>query len=308
MGSTPDLPPSYTEATSTTTTSPPPPRELLDPATGLPPNSPLTLHLRSLPSRLHAAQRARDTAAASRAADLTALLLPHVEEFLADVVSRGGDVKTAELTLVPAAVVPAGAEVSGVRERVRAGEVVRVAHVEVGEDWESDGKTGRGDKKGKGGEEDEALRTVVERPFDGEWGRFDTERRAEMGEDGDAPEKALWFRDEDMARRIAGYLRPEPNLQRKQVQAVVVEKKQEGKEEKSGRWGLGLFGKGKKKEPLVAPPVGTPPGVAARTEVDEEVVKMTVKAEEVTLRRENEFGVWETKTGWGVVVTVKVKS
>ncbi|KAL2270695.1 hypothetical protein VTJ83DRAFT_66 [Remersonia thermophila] len=307
MGLTPDpdLPPSYAEATTTSTAAAlSPSLHTLDPATGLPPNSPLTLHLRALPARLQAAQRARDTAAASRAADLTTLLLPHVEAFLADVASGGADIKTAELTLVPAGAVPPGAEVSGVRERAKAGELVRVVCVEVVEGWQSEQQGGKGEEKKNSGE-DATLQRVVERPFDGEWGRFDTERRAELGEDAEAPEKALWFRDEDLARRIAAYLRPEPNLQRKQVQAAVVEKKQE---EKAGRWGLGLFGKSKKKEPLVAAPDGTPPGVAAKVEVDEELVKMTVKADEITLRRENEFGVWETKTGWGVVVRVKVKT
>ena len=34
---------------------------------------------------------------------------------------------------------------------------------------------------------------------------------------------------------------------------------------------------------------------------------MTARAEEVTFRRENEMGIWESKTGWGVVVRVLLR-
>jgi hypothetical protein len=34
---------------------------------------------------------------------------------------------------------------------------------------------------------------------------------------------------------------------------------------------------------------------------------MTVRANEVTFRKENEFGVWETRNGVAVVVTIKVR-
>ncbi|KAL2125647.1 hypothetical protein VTJ04DRAFT_2012 [Mycothermus thermophilus] len=300
----PDLPPSYTEAT-TSSASP----AGLDPATGLPPNSPLTLHLRSLPERLQAARRAKNTAASARAADLTTLCLPHIESFLADVISRAGEVSSAELTLVPAGVVPKGAEISDFKERVKAGELIRVVHIEPRREESEKGA----DKKkteqpstSQQGDEDPTFYKAVERGFD-EWGWFDTDRRVEMGEEPEAPEKTLWFRDEDMANRIASYLRPEPNLKRKHVQAIVVERKQEEEEQKGG-WKFALFGKGKKKkEPLVAPPPVLPPGITQTSTEEDDLVKMTVKAEEVTFRRENEFGIWETKTGWGVVVSVKVK-
>jgi hypothetical protein len=40
---------------------------------------------------------------------------------------------------------------------------------------------------------------------------------------------------------------------------------------------------------------------------EDDAVKMTVRAEEVTFRRENDFGVWESMSGWGIVVTVRVR-
>ncbi|AEO68457.1 uncharacterized protein THITE_2170766 [Thermothielavioides terrestris NRRL 8126] len=112
-----------------------------------------------------------------------------------------------------------------------------------------------------------------------------------------------------MARRLAAYLRPEPNLERKRVQAAVVEKKAAEKEKSGwGRWGLGG---GRKKSvgetsPVAPSPVSPTlpsPGPAG----EDGSVKMTVRADEVTFRRENEFGIWESKTGWGIVVTVTVR-
>ena len=110
--------------------------------------------------------------------------------------------------------------------------------------------------------------------------------------------------------RLAGYLRPEPSLERKHVQAVVVEKK----EEKSG-WGRFGFGGSSRKKSVAEPlpsslsPVPTPtPGLMSPTigGAENDSVKMTVRAEEVTFRKENDFGVWESRSGFGIVIVVKV--
>jgi hypothetical protein len=34
---------------------------------------------------------------------------------------------------------------------------------------------------------------------------------------------------------------------------------------------------------------------------------MVVRADEVTFRKENDFGVWESRTGYGIVVRIRVK-
>ncbi|KAK4101251.1 hypothetical protein N658DRAFT_496547 [Parathielavia hyrcaniae] len=112
-----------------------------------------------------------------------------------------------------------------------------------------------------------------------------------------------------MAMRLAAYLRPEPSLERKQVRAVVEERKAVEKEKSGwGRWGLG-GGKKKVAEPslsVTAPAVS--PGLSSPgSGAEDDSVKMTVRAEEVTFRKENEFGLWESRTGWGIVVTIKVK-
>lgn len=327
-------PPSYSEATITASATPSP----LVPSnsntstststlttTGLPLPSPLTTHLRSLPARLRATQLARQTAQAAHDFDLTSLLVPPIEAFLADLTSsyppssvavgRQAIPAVAELTLVPASAVPAGAEMSGAGERRREGEVVRVVRVAVnlgGPDGAGEkGEKGRGAEKGDGDADRRRRGSYEDRSRDrqgfDEWGRFDTDDGAGAGErDG-----GWWFRDEEMARRLAVYLRPEPDMRRKRVQAAVVEQKKVVKEEKSGwgRWGFGGSSKKKGAEqafPVVPPPVS--PGLPSPASgSDDDSVTMTVRAEEVTFRNENDFGVWESRTGWGIVVTVRVK-
>ncbi|KAL2166087.1 hypothetical protein VTG60DRAFT_3295 [Thermothelomyces hinnuleus] len=192
----------------------------------------------------------------------------------------------------------------------------------------SGGPGGRGgDKKGGGGGSSSSLRQEIITEF-GDWGRFDSSEGVEGGSSGsDAAWDAggggesWWFGDEDMARRLAAYLRPEPDLERKRVQASVVENRTAApsKEKPSGwvRWGLGV-GSGRKKAaerassgPMPSPvsPVNpaSSPGPPAAAVGEDDAITMAVRAEEVTFRWENDFGLWESKTGWGIVVTLTMR-
>jgi len=310
-----DLPPTYTEATTITASSPPyPSPSTTNPSTGLPFDSPLTTHLRTLPSRLRANQQAHKTLQAAHDSELTAQIIPHIEAFLADLTSLPRVPPVAELTLVPASAVPVGSALSGAAERRREGEVVRVARVDVEHVVFDDGFSTR-EEKGKRGvvsdggdaDGDGDGRRVREVGFD-EWGRFDTDGNDKSAKGGG--EKGWWFTDEEMARRLAVYLRPEPDLGRKRVQAAVVEQKKVVKEEKSvwGKLGFGS-GKGKKaaEQPSPLVPTVSPGPASPRPAGEDDSVRMTVRAEEVTFRWENDFGVWEGKTGWGILVDVRVK-
>ncbi|KAL2017975.1 hypothetical protein VTK56DRAFT_1507 [Thermocarpiscus australiensis] len=324
-----DLPPSYTEATSS-----------IIPTNILLPTSPLTTHLRTLPARLRATQQARTTAQQARdIAVVTRLLAPGVEAFLADLAAampRGVRPPfVAELTLVPAAAVPHGWAMSGAAERRKEGEVVRVVRVDGDgelEKWmtmtttqpqqrpggeDSKGRRGLGGGGDERGEDDDDKdddgvgggSAAAEAAFD-EWGRFETDEMGHGG-GGGAAANTWWFKDEDMARRLAAYLRPEPAPGRKTVQpqAVVAEKAPVVKEEKSGwRWGLGVSSRRKSEKQSSSPtlPSSSPPATSHAAAGPDDSVKMTVRAEEVTFRKENDFGVWESRSGFGIVVTVRV--
>ncbi|KAK4132131.1 hypothetical protein BT67DRAFT_457551 [Trichocladium antarcticum] len=139
--------------------------------------------------------------------------------------------------------------------------------------------------------------------FDG-WGRFDTDDAGGGPGDGERVTEAWWwFRDEAMARRLALYLRPEPDLGRRRVQAVVVEQKAA---KSIWPWSRrkSTGGQTSPTSPTLPSPGLPSPGEA---EADDSVT-MTVRADEVTFRKENAFGVWESRTGFGIVVTVRVRA
>ncbi|KAK4183357.1 hypothetical protein QBC35DRAFT_478236 [Podospora australis] len=317
-----ELPPTYTEAvtspgrplataltgTSTTSSNDAPSSVRLPSSITGTLTSPLTNHLRSLPARMSRAQQTRATEQASKDLDLITLLVPHIEAFLSDLGDRERIPPSAELTLVPAVALPSGWIMTGAAERRKEGEVVKVLKINFALQ-KTESSTPQGEKGGAPGryeheetyndDGDDTESSRQKEPGFDEWGRFDCEETDSTGSD---ETKWLWFKDEGMARRLATYLRPEPNLERKHVQAVVVEKK----EQKS------LFkGWGKKKEPAPTPGLPgplSPASPGAPPMENEDKVKMTVRAREVTFRKENDFGVWEGRSGFGIVVTVRISS
>ncbi|KAJ6439322.1 NAD-dependent epimerase/dehydratase family protein [Purpureocillium lavendulum] len=112
-----------------------------------------------------------------------------------------------------------------------------------------------------------------------------------------ADEGTMWWDDEDTARRLAKFLCPEgpvPNLERLAVRAHVKEAK------KASRWGV--F-KRDAPQPSTLPPRQAAP---TKSPTAEEDISMVVEADEVTFRRENEMGIWESRTGWGILVRVRL--
>ncbi|KAK0724509.1 hypothetical protein B0H67DRAFT_598098 [Lasiosphaeris hirsuta] len=310
-----DLPPTYTESTNTTTTTT---NQDLPPSLTSYYTSPITTHLSSLPSRLRAAQAAHLTTQASRDLDIITRLAPAVETFLRDLTSSArAPPAVAELTLIPAAAVPRGWALSGAAERRREGEAVRVVRVDSGKEdsKRSSGGASGGSKAVEAGyvarddgeddsDGDGRARGNGEEPGFDEWGRFNG-GEGDGGESASVPTSWWYFRDERMARRLAGYLQPkaEVKTERRQIQQAVVDAK---KQPSGWRWGRKKSGSESVSAPAAAspPPFSPSPSPAAETE---DRVNMTVRAMEVTFRKENDFGVWESRNGFGIVVTVKVK-
>ncbi|KAM7212151.1 hypothetical protein V8F06_012476 [Rhypophila decipiens] len=311
-----EVPPSYYESISPSTPAYTPPssssissrgnNELVHPSSSI--TSPLTTHLHNLPIRMRANQEARVTEQAAQDVEIIALLAPHVEKFMVDLGSLARIPTRAELTLVPGTMVPKGAKMSGAAERRREGEVVRVVRVEfprLKKEDSGDNKKG-GERYGNGYPSEKGMRDNSradngggvfddsdederdESGFD-EWGRFDTE----AGE-GATKENPWFFRDEAMAHRLARYLGPEPNLDRRHIQAVVAATS-------SSRSGWSRWGR--KKQQAVPKSVNSPMLSPGETEQ----ASMTVRVEEVVFRVVNDFGIYESLSGFGIVVTVKIR-
>ncbi|KAK3348721.1 hypothetical protein B0T25DRAFT_228218 [Lasiosphaeria hispida] len=309
---TDDLPPTYTESTTTTSTPDLPP-SLTSYYT-----SPITTHLSSLPARLRAAHAAHLTTQASRDLEIITRLAPAVETFLRDLTSSArAPPAVAELTLVPAAAVPRGWALSGAAERRREGEAVRVVRVDSGkedpakpsggskaveagyaarndDDDDDDDDDSDGDGRARGNGDGE--------PGFDEWGRFN-DGDGDGGESAGVPASWWYFRDEGVARRLAGYLQPkaEVKTERRQIQQAVLDAKKQ-----SSGWRWGRKKSGSESAPAASSPPPFSPSPAPVVEADDRV-NMTIRAMEVTFRKENDLGVWETRNGFGIVVTVKVK-
>ncbi|OLN87263.1 hypothetical protein CCHL11_03680 [Colletotrichum chlorophyti] len=277
-----DLPPSYNEAT---TSSPSP---FYYPGSSV--SSTLT-NLTALLRETQAEQTARDTITTST---LLPLLTPHITALLNRLGTTPRPPALAELYLIPAAAVGPEWTIASDADS-KAGEVVQVVRVEADCDPDSRGAV---DKKRSGTAPDTAAASSS-REFD-EWGRWDD------GEAGSSPGEAewWWWNDESLARRLAKQLQPEPKLDRTIVRAVVEQAKEE---KKASRWGLFRSGN----EPPSPSPSATPPpprqSMRSAPATQEEDVSMTVRAEEVTFRRENEMGIWEGTRGWGIVARVRIR-
>ncbi|KAF7547048.1 hypothetical protein G7046_g9125 [Stylonectria norvegica] len=238
----------------------------------VPASSLFSSHLSNLPLRILSAQAARTTARDQRDSETLALLVPPIEELLSLIAAMDPPPSSVEMTLVPENAVGEDWKFSD-EDDVRS--VVRV----------------RGNTKATG-DKKVAYETLPEAPrekgFD-EWGRWKDDDESSST----AQDSLLWWSDGDMARRLAEYLQP-VQVDRRAVKAHMEQAKEV---KKSGRWSL--F---KKPEPPAQAPIPSraPPK-------DEDEVTMTAKAEEVTFRRENALGVWEGRTGWGVVIRVNIR-
>lgn len=118
--------------------------------------------------------------------------------------------------------------------------------------------------------------------------------------------KQLWYwNDEDMAKRVATYLRPE-----RDSRTLELPKRKEQVQPQSQTKGWGLWGKKKLAEIVPLPTVradvrpNTDTKIPAREAEDRVVVD--VKAEEVVFRTENEYGMYGSESGWGIVLKLRV--
>ncbi|KAL6693379.1 NAD-dependent epimerase/dehydratase family protein [Trichoderma pleuroticola] len=220
-------------------------------------------HVAGLRSEITASQAARASARDDRDSYVLSLIVPYMEDFLSSISEIHPTPRLAEATFVPDAAIGEGWKFSDEDEK-RAGEfrtLIRVCE---------NTKNGDGQTKKKA---------------DG----YTLPSRSEGGDDETSP--SLWWENEDMARRLAKHLQPQrPASAPRNTQSIRDRRaSQANGSKKSGIWGL--F---KKSDEPVRP-------AAPVVEEPKDDVVMTAKAEEVTFRKENELGLWETLTGFGIV-------
>ncbi|KAI1388652.1 uncharacterized protein F4822DRAFT_252599 [Hypoxylon trugodes] len=258
----------------------------------------LQRHVATLPGRIRETQEARRAEQTISDASLLDHIVPIVEEFLADLANRHGRVPLASLTLVPDTAVPKNAMLSGLEDMKRRGELCRISRVSIYTPGK-DSKSSSGISKPRFNSEDPDWAPGQEFT---DWGRFgessfSTDETTEK-------QKALWWQDEEMAHRLASYLQPKrekkPPAELNSIVEAVVEHRIPQKKKRG--WNLGK--RTSDKESPEPPTSGPSITHVAKNKPDE--AEMTVTVQEVAFRRENEFGIWESIRGWGIVVVVRV--
>ncbi|TRX92229.1 hypothetical protein FHL15_006844 [Xylaria flabelliformis] len=274
----------------------------------------LQQHLTSLPNRIRMNREAHSVQQSLDDASLVDLLLPEIEDFLAYLGGLHNAPKLAHLTLVPETAVAQDAVLSGMEDMHRRGEICRVARVKLHpNNDEKKSTTTRDSKEGASTSQDWS----VGREFS-DWGRFGDSTSSTDSSQG---QSMLWWRDEDMAQRLARHLQPleEPAPLKTSVQETVEERLPAQKPKKGWFWGR----KGSTSSSTstyatktVQADVESFPGRGASTqttaqkgrEQDNTGAKMSVTAEEVAFRIENNLGIVESARGWAVMVAVHVKT
>lgn len=142
-------------------------------------------------------------------------------------------------------------------------------------------------------------------------GKDDPVRDEWSGETGET----WYWKDEDMALRLAQYLRPPPDPRKTPLPP---RKEELVPQPEQGRSSPGRSFWGRKKsvtKPVPASPINERrdskmesesrlPGM--NDDADEGRVIMDVKADEVVFRTENDFGIFGTERGWSIILTLRL--
>ncbi|KID96039.1 NAD dependent epimerase/dehydratase family protein, partial [Metarhizium majus ARSEF 297] len=234
-------------------------------------------------------QAARSSARDQQDIEMLSLLVPHVEALLDSIASYSPPPTVVEATLVPDEAIGRGWVFSD-NEQKQSGQVTKLIRVE--RHLKADG-----DKKPQHYSATCTSEAGGSKEFD-EWGRWsdDDEQCSKSG-----PRDELWWSDEDMAKRLAKHLQPARATASVDRQTVRAQAERNKATKMAGRWSM--F---KKDEPAkTAAPTASPSWTPYRKPLDD--VCMTVNAEEATFRKQSEMGIWESRTGWGLVVRVSLR-
>ncbi|GAB0134529.1 hypothetical protein EsDP_00002896 [Epichloe bromicola] len=267
--------------------APPPPYTVPGAAPGgRSPCSLFSSQLSGLRSLIQQEQASRSLARHRQDLETLSLLVPRVEALLCSIATVSPPPALVEATLVPEEAVDQGWTLSD-SERRRSGHVTTLIRVP------------RRDVVMMDGDEERRPPGAPDGPG---------AARENSGLDGHHPEKSgagagagagsdswSWWSDEAMARRLAKHLQPS----RATASASDDGQVERGKEaKKTARWSL--FRRGDSSAEASTPI----PSSSSQCHAPSDHIGMTVNAEESTFRRENDMGIWESKTGWSLVVRV----
>lgn len=274
----------------------------------------LQQHLTSLPNRIRMNREAHSVQQSLDDASLLDLLLPEVDDFLSYLGGLHNTPKLSHLTLVPETAVAQNAVLSGMEEMRQRGEICRVVRVNINSSHDEKKSTAaRDSNQGASTSQDWSGREFSD------WGRFGD---STSSTDPSQAQNMLWWRDEDMAHRLARHLRPpaEPAYLQTPVQATVEGAFTGRKSQKKG-WFWGRKGSASSSTSTFATKtvqadVESFPGRDSTTQTaaqkgrerENSGARMSVTAEEVAFRIENDLGIVESVRGWAVVVAVHVKT
>ncbi|KAI1120525.1 hypothetical protein F5Y10DRAFT_124290 [Nemania abortiva] len=280
----------------------------------------LTSHLQqnlaSLPNRIRMNQEAHSVQQSLDDASLVELLVPKIYDFFSYLGGLRATPKLSHLVLIPEAAVPHNAILSGMDEMHKNGELCRLARVNMnlGGDEKKPTTTNASNRDANTSEDWPAGQEFSD------WGRFGDSRSSA---DPSQAEDMLWWKDENMARRLARLLRPmtnrdEPAPLQSPVQATVEERIPAQKEQRRWFWsrkGNGSNSTSTHATESVRSDVETFPGrdnpVQSTTKAQSKEKSgaiMSVTAKEVAFRTENEFGLVGSISGWAVVVVVDIET
>ncbi|KAI0006686.1 hypothetical protein F4779DRAFT_595428 [Xylariaceae sp. FL0662B] len=264
-------------------------------------------HVASLTDRIREQQQARTAQVTSNDISILEDIVPIIEEFLVDICAQHTTPPSSTLTLVPDVAVPRNAVLSELEEMRRRGEFCRVLRVTTQHSQSKDQKSTSA--KGPNFQSSSTeQRWVPGREFS-DWGRFG-EPSFSIGDTIDSTE-TLWWRDEAMAHRLAGYLQPEiedrPYVESEPIVPSVMAEKAPPAKEKKG-WFSGIVRSRRTSGAAVAEPdepmvANVTPQMYSETKQAE----MQVFADKVAFRYENEFGLLQSISGWAIVVVVSFK-
>lgn len=180
--------------------------------------------------------------------------------------------------------------ISEVYPTPRLAEAILVPDAAVSNGWKFNDEDDKRD-----GEYKRLIRVCEAKKKDGndEKKQWPSEKGSGSNSVNDETSPALWWESESTALRLAKHLQPQRPASSSSTDG------QAAKDRGSKKSGIrGLF---KRSEDV-------PQNAASKEERPVERVTMTTRAEEVTFRKENGLGIWETRTGWGIILRVRIHS